>query len=1268
MTGGPPETISRFSPWRRAEGTRCVSLFGPSGWTAGILLCLTLALSAADWRYFEHGRWSELSVPAASGPGFTRIDGPASGILFTNSCAQDRHLTNQILLNGSGVAAGDVDGDGRCDLYFCGLDGDNALFRNLGDWRFENITAAAGVRCAGVDATAAAFADLDGDADLDLIVNSVGQGTRIFLNDGQARFTEATPRLNEKLGGMSMALADIEGDGDLDLYIANYRTVTLRDQPNTRFSIKVIDGKPTVVAVDGRSVNEPDLAHRFNYKISMGEKGGTFAHEENGEPDVLYRNEGGRFVAVSFTAGAFLDEDGRRLSLPPFDWGLSVMFRDINGDHAPDIYVCNDFKSPDRIWINDGRGNFRAIPRLALRQSCLSSMGVDFADLNRDGFDDFIVVDMLSRIHFHRFSQRIDIKPEPLEVGQIDNRPQYPRNMLYLSRGDGTYAEAAQLSGLEATEWSWTPIFLDVDLDGYEDLLVSNGFERDGMNVDTLIHLERLKKEQNLPPIEQLRLRKMFPRLATGNLAFRNAGNLKFQDKSADWRFDEKVITHGMALADLDGDGDLDVAMNNFNAPAGIYRNDAVTHRVAVRLKGEGANTRGIGAKIKVLGGPVTQTQEIGCGGRYLSSDDAIRCFAAGAGEMTIEVTWRTGKSTTVTGVRANRMYEIAEANAVEPLNREPLNRSNDSTIQRFNDSTNALFTDASDLIQHRHVETPFNDFGVQPLLPMRLSQLGPGVSWFDVDRDGFDDILIGSGKGGTMGVFLNDRKGGFRKQTQGVFSQPVARDQTTVLGGHSGNGQVTFLAGSANDEDGSPTSGAVREYDLSSATVTDSIPGQSSSTGPLAMADVDGDGDLDLFVGGRVVPGRYPQPASSMILRRSAAGWSKDEENSRVFEHAGLVSGAVFSDLDADGDPDLLLACHWGPVRVFRNAGGRFAEATAELKLDGLRGWWNGVATGDFDNDGRLDIVASNWGRNTKYESFMPVEMFYGDLDGNEVIDTFEAYQTGAGRQPPLPLQPFHMVGAALPMLRERIGSFEKYARSTLPDICGDRFNDLRRLEANALDSMLFLNRGSRFDAVPLPIEAQLAPAFAICVADFDGDGNEDAFLSQNFFAVHPETSRYDSGRGLLLKGDGRGGLRAVPAQESGIAVYGEQRGAAASDYDADGRTDLVVTQNGAQTRLFRNSGAKPGLRVRLAGPADNQDAVGAAIRLGDQNRLGPAREVRVGSGYWSQDSTVQVFGGESRERIFVRWPGGKETTSALPPTAKEVVVQRSGEVKLAR
>jgi enediyne biosynthesis protein E4 len=385
---------------------------------------------------------------------------------------------------------------------------------------------------------------------------------------------------------------------------------------------------------------------------------------EKGEEDYLYRNDGnGRFSIISWTNGCFLDEEGRPISTPPRDWGQAVMFRDLNGDGAPDIYVCNDFWSPDRIWLNDGQGKFHPLPRLALMCTSTFSMGIDFADINRDGFDDFIVLDMLSSAHRRRMTQ---ISPDNSvsSVGVGVERPQIGRNTLFLNRGDGTYAEIAQFSHLEATDWSWCPAFLDVDLDGFEDLLVTSGnlFDTQDADADDRIN-SRGPWPREKVPFKLL----LYPTLPLSNKVFRNRGDLTFEDKSQAWGFDRVGISHGMCLCDLDGDGDLDVVVNTLNGPAGIFRNTGDAPRVAVRLRGEGKNTRGIGAKIWVYGGAVpVQSQEMICGGRYLSCDDTMRVFAAGTSdkEMRIEVKWRSGKRSVVEGVKANRIYEIDESGA----------------------------------------------------------------------------------------------------------------------------------------------------------------------------------------------------------------------------------------------------------------------------------------------------------------------------------------------------------------------------------------------------------------------------------------------------------------------------------------------------------------------------------------------------------------------------------------------------------------------------
>ena len=1198
-------------------------------------------------------------MPKAGRTGFTLLKGAVTGISFTNLLDDEHSLTNRNLLSGSGVAAGDVDGDGRVDLYFCGLDNANALYRNLGQWKFEDITARAGVACPGQYSTGAVFADIDGDGDVDLLVNSLGGGTRLFLNDGQGHFTESTDSgLIRRQGSMSMALADVDGNGTLDLYVANFRPDTIRDEPTTKFHGQLVEGRPVITTVNDRPATLPDYTNRFVLTPS----GNVL---EFGEPDVLYLNDGrGHFRPRSFTDGSFLDEDGLPLTDPPRDWGLAAQFHDLDSDGTPDIYVCNDLFTPDRIWVNDGQGKFRALPRLALRNTSTFSMGVDFADIDRDGYVDFFVVDMLSRDHQRRHVQVSESNPTPLPVGLIDIRPQVLRNNLQINRGDGTFAEATYYAGLEASEWSWGPIFLDVDLDGFEDILVTNGQLRDFQNIDMANRIEALRAAGKLTRSEWLKLLRSYPSLVTAKVIFRNRGNRTFEEKGAEWGFSTPGISQGTCLADLDGDGDLDVVVNNLNGAAGLYRNESNAPRVAVRLKGQPPNTRGIGAKVRVYGGAVPmQSQEMICGGRYLSSDDPMRVFAAGSltNELRIEVSWRSGKRSVVNGVKANRLYELEEGGAEPASSKLQAPSSKETQLPTSNSERKPVFEEVSGLIGHVHHEEPYNDFERQPLLPRKLSQLGPGVGWYDLDGDGWEDLFIGSGRGGKLAVYRNDGRGGFKPWAGAPFEKVVTRDQTAVLGTESG-----LWVGSANYEDGLTNGGCVRIYEARQKVSAESVPGQGFSAGPLALGDVDGDGQLDLFVGARVLGGRYPEPSDSLLLKNQAGRLIVQQRLQKV----GLVSGALFSDLDGDGKPDLVLACEWGPIKVFHNEGGRFKEVTKDLGMDRYVGWWNGVNVGDFDGDGRMDIVGSNWGLNSQYRTSRehPRRIYYGDLAGNGAVDVIEAYYDEAMKQE-VPERGLRAVGAALPWVKEKYPSYAAYGKASLQEIYGDKLKSMGVVEVNTLQSMIFLNRGDHFEGRALPLEAQLAPAFAVCVGDYDGDGKEDVFLSQNFFAVNAESSRCDAGRGLWLKGDGRGNLRAVAGQESGVKVYGEQRGAALCDYDGDGRVDLVVTQNGAETKLYHNVGGKPGLRVRLKGPTGNPRGIGAQLRLMFGQRAGAVRELHAGSGYWSQDSAIEVLGiPEPPTAIHIRWPGGRVTTGDIPEGAREIEVDTDGKVKLVR
>jgi hypothetical protein len=1246
-----------------------LSVFIMASGAWGILPCA----AQPQWHQENGFRWAPLPTRPDGPPGFTLLPPEQTGITFTNPLDKLAIAAHRGLANGSGVAIGDIDGDGLPDIFLAALDGHCALYKNLGGFKFKDVTTASGIDCSHYVCRGAVFADINGDGWLDLLVSTTGAGVLCFTNKGDGTFAECSQSAGtlSRYGATTMTLADIDGDGTLDLYVADYRAENSRDVAD----LEQID----MLYVNGRQTVAPSMSERFVFTNN--------AVQEYGEPSLIYLNDGkGRFTPLSWTNGAFLDESGQPLTGPPRDWTLTAAFHDLNGDGAPDLYVCNDYWTPDRFWLNDGKGHFRACPPLALRHTSRFSMGVDFADVNRTGQVDFFVVDMLNRDWAQRKRTMLTTSLSPAEPGLIEDRPQIPRNTLFRNCGDGTFQEIAEYAGVTASDWSWQAVFLDVDLDGYEDILIPTGYLEDEGNMDLMHTKQELRRTGRLVPPklgpdgrperrsrQEQKTQELYQMIMltepinTPVVGFHNVGNWKFEDAGPAWGLTQPAIHQGIAMADLDNDGYLDFVVNNLGSCASVYRNHCAAPRVAVRLKGRPPNTQAIGAKIKLLRGAVPmQSQEVVCGGLYLSGSDPMRVFAAGKSQsMAIEVTWRNGRQTLLDDVKPNRLYEIDEAGAVLP------------PPQPSQEEAKPFFKDVSHLLSHQHRQLYYDDYASQPLLPWQLSQEGPGVAWVNLLDDGREELVVGSGRGGSLGIFLSDGKGALKAQP---VNSKLPEDLAGVVGWVRRPHERGLIVGRANytSQRNCPAASIVG---FLPAPWKQDLPKALPSTGPLAVADVYGDGTLALFVGGRVLPGHYPQAADSCLYRNVGGELQLDAENSAVLRQAGLVTGAVWSDLDGDGFPELILACEWGPIRVYKNQAGHLREITGALGLDRYTGLWRGVTTGDIDGDGRMDIIAANWGLNSEYQasSNHPARLYYADFTDRGALDIIDAVYDPA-RQALVPRRMRDALANVYPSLVGRYPTQDAYADATLDQVLALLPKPAEHVQATTLASAVFFNRGDRFEAAPLPLEAQLAPAFSVNVGDFDGDGNEDIFLSQNFselaavafsteFAPLDFGRRLDAGRGLWLRGQGDGKLEAVPGQKSGILVYGEQRGAALGDFDGDGRVDLVVSQNGAETKLFQNVLGKPGLRVRLAGPPGNPDGIGATLRLIFGRRLGAAREIHGGSGYWSQDSAVQVMGcPENPTQIWIRWPGGKATTGAIPPGSREITVDAAGQVTANR
>ena len=1101
---------------------------------------------------------------------------------------------------GTGLAIGDYDGDGRPDIFVVSKTGPNHLYRNLGGFRFEDVTARAGVGGpTGPWKQGAAFADVNNDGRLDLYVCRYGAPNLLYINQGDGTFREeAAARGLALLDASAMAaFCDYDHDGWLDVYV---------------------------------QTNLMDAARR-----------------PNGQRDHLFHNNrDGTFTDVTDAAGIAGETQGH-----------SATWWDYDEDGWPDLYVANDFAAPDQLYHNNRDGTFTNVLSDVVPHTPHFSMGADLGDLNNDGHLDLLVADMAATTRYQDHRGMATLRSAlPEDQLHPHAAPQYMWNALLLGTGTGHVLEAAHLAGLPATDWTFGVRFEDFDLDGRVDAFFTNGMVREFSNSD-LVQRSMLAGS----PAEQINIMKASPVLTQRHLAFRNLGDLQFEDASHAWGLDQVGVGFGVATGDLDGDGDLDLVYTNFDGVLTVCRNDVDRgHAVIFELRGTASNRFGVGATVRLdsAAGPQVRTLTLARG--YLSTSEPILHFGLGAATVIplVTVEWPSGRHQTFHNLAADRHYTLVE----------PADGPTAAPVAR----TDPLFAEAGqpaslDVPNH---ETPLDEFARQPLLPFRLNRPGPAVACADLDGDGEDDLALG-GVAGEPGRLLSNLGGGlFFTYGTKLFEQNAAVADGPVLAFDAdADGDLDLLvtkAGVAALADApafQPHLWLNDGHGRFSPAPADFLPALPVSVGAVAAADFEHTGRLGIFIGGRTVPGRYPEaPRSALLAWRDGHYVDVTADVAPSLARRGMVTAALWSDVDGDGWADLLVAYEWGPVACYRNVGGKhFEDASGKFGFAAAgTGWWRSLATADFNGDGRPDFVVGNVGLNTRYHATVAEPaVLYTDVTLEASAPQLVEAQVENGTW--YPLRPRDVLARAFPSLLRRFPTAESYAKATLADVFpGGALATAGRFAATELSSGIFLSQpDGTYRFTPLPRLAQIAPINGLVAGDFDGDGRTDLMLTGNSYAPMPETGRFDGGLGWLLRGDGAGGFTAVPLAESGFVVPGDARALAIADFNQDGWPDLFATRNNDTALTFLNH-RRPGRHsfgVALHAAPGNPTAVGARLTLELADGSTQTVEVAAGSGGFSQSSATTFFGYPDAAppvRLRVRWPDGRTTEhpfKALPP-----------------
>ncbi len=1141
-----------------------------------------------------------LSACTADAPQvFHLLSQEETGITFNNLIEEndeDNVFTYMNIYTGAGVAAGDINNDGLTDLYFSGNQVSGRLYLNKGGLKFEDITGSAGLITERWG-TGTIMADINQDDLLDIYVCVSGRASGndsknlLYINNGNNTFTESADAygLAEQRQIMHAAVFDYDRDGDLDMFMI----------------VNPASYENNVNVIQPRKLNGEGIS-----------------------TDVLYRNNGDNtFTDISRESGILVE-----------GYSLGLAISDINNDLWPDIYISNDFIGNDVLYVNNKDGTFTNRAKDCMKHTSFAGMGNDIADANNDGLVDIIELDMRPEDNKR---QKLIIPPSGYDkfVRSLNTgyEPQYTRNTFQLNRGNGKFSEIAFLSGISSTDWSWSALLADYDNDGDKDLFVTNGFLRDLGNLDYITY-------QNVynTPIGTLQTKmtnkrsaiKTLESASLNNYIFENNGSITFSDRSKTWGIHEKTCSHGAVYADLDNDGDLELVINNMNGEAHVYENKSNTlferNYLKISLLGTEKNRSGIGAKIKVKqNGKIQVFENFHSRGFESSVDQTLHVGLDTINKVdTIEVIWPDGKYQLIQNVHANQHLKLKHTDALEPYNEAKV-------------ATPLLKEVTSQLgITYSHSENEFIDFKVQPLLPHMHSRNGPGISVGDVNGDSLEDFYVaGSARHAGM-MFLQNTDGKFTKHKipaidslvdqMGVLLFDADRDEDLDLYVVSGGTEHSQSAQVYQDHlylnDGSSN------FELQAS----ALPDLRESGSCVVAADYDKDGDLDLFIGGRIIPGQYPLPASSSLLRNDTNGTTVrfTDATSHVapeLEKAGMVTSALWSDYDNDGWIDLIVAGEFMPVQFYHNEKGKLMNSSDKTGLNHISGWWNSLLGGDFDLDGDTDYLAGNLGINTRYRGTAkePICVYTSDFDKNGSLDPVMSYYVQgekhiAHSRDELISQISAIKGRFKTYLPYAEASFEK---SFLPSelekayvVCSEWF------ETSYIEN---LGQG-KFAMKALPLEAQFAPVFGMLSDDLNEDGHPDVLLIGNSYATEVNTGRYDASMGLYLYGDGKGNFYPMEVAKSGFEA------------DYDGKA-LVRLNNKSQHIILTGNNSGPlkafsrSINSKLFHPASDDAYAIVALNNGKTFKV----EFYYGSSYLSQSSRSLLYTADATKIIIFSYTG---------------------------